>query len=509
MSCRLDCILGKEKAMEQYSESDITAAYNELCSDLATEGQITATDWDGLARVAADAEGMIANELARQGMNLTDAVNAVQESSTKTARASDISRQLVEASKNNRFQPVQASNDQDDAPDSEAPASASEQPDQSDNAGSSSEAEQNSPPAAAERPQAPANPVLPQPVAMVSASVERAQRLRNKIEYKVEMKKVSDIFRAIDAKNPLFDFEVPYIAWDKPHPGVPAVDKAYNMEEDSLATVLYAIAKKKSTAIVGPHGAGKTKLVEQVGARLNIPVTVIPVDGQITRSELFGQEKIRSTASGPESYFQYGILPMALEEPGFILFDEIDRADPAIQYACHSVYEQTHLLLMEHDGRRIPLHQFNRIFATANTKGRGSDDGMYGGDNEMSEATRDRFSLWIEIDYQDVEDDIMVLKAKITGLDDKCAKVIAKFAQMIRNGFKDASLSQTCSMRQQLEAAEMAVHFIATMKAKTKEEKMACLRRAIDRVIIGRANEQDKNSMQEFLTTIEPALTTV
>ena len=36
------------------------------------------------------------------------------------------------------------------------------------------------------------------------------------------------------------------------------------MEEDSLATVLYAIAKKKSTAIVGPHGAGKTKLVEQV-----------------------------------------------------------------------------------------------------------------------------------------------------------------------------------------------------------------------------------------------------
>ena len=508
MSCRLDCILGKEKAMEQYSESDVTAAYNELCADLATEGQIAATDWDGLARVAADAEGMIANELARQGMNLTDAVNAVQESSTKTARATDISRRLVEASKNNRFQPIQASNDQgDNSGDSAENAEVSEAPDDGNASDEKSEKEQA--PAPDKRAPASVSAIVPQPVAMVSASVERAQRLRNKIDYKVEMKKVSEIFRAIDAKNPLFDFEVPYIAWDKPHPGVPAVDKAYNMEEDSLATVLYAIAKKKSTAIVGPHGAGKTKLVEQVGARLNIPVTIIPVDGQITRSELFGQEKIRSTASGPESYFQYGILPMALEEPGFILFDEIDRADPAIQYACHSVYEQTHLLLMEHDGRRIPLHQFNRVFATANTKGRGSDDGMYGGDNEMSEATRDRFSLWIEIDYQDVEDDIMVLKAKITGLDDKCAKVIAKFAQMIRNGFKDASLSQTCSMRQQLEAAEMAVHFIATMKAKTKEEKMACLRRAIDRVIIGRANEQDKNSMQEFLTSIEPSLTTV
>lgn len=492
--------------MSDYNDTEISAAYSDLCQQLTIESKVSESDWDGLARVAEDAEKMIANQLAREGMSMVEAINCVQEASSKTARSTDVSKRLVDAALQNRFIAVEASNDVDKKEDNDSANVANH----SSVVAASASNQENT---ATKSPVGTAN--VNQPAALATAGntvvqehQERSQRLHQKIGYKIEMKKVCEIFQAIDANNPLFDFKIPYVLWNKEHPGVPVIDRAYNMEEESLATVLYAISNKKSTAIVGPHGAGKTKLVEQVAARLNLPVTVIPVDGQITRSELFGQEKIRSTPTGPESYFQYGILPCALEEPGIILFDEIDRADPAIQYACHSVYEQTYLLLMEHDGRRIPLHEYNRVFATANTKGRGSDDGMYGGDNEMSEATRDRFSLWIEIDYQDVEDDITVLKAKVKNLDDKCAKSIAKIAQMIRNGFKDASLSQTCSMRQQLEAAEMAVHFIATTKAKTKEEKMACLRRALDRVILGRANEQDKNSIGEYLITIEPALVT-
>lgn len=488
--------------MSDYNQNEISAAYSELCSKLATEANIADTDYDAQSKVAEDAESMIANQLAREGMSMIDAVNLVQESSSRTGRATDVSQKLVEASMKNRFQPVQASNDAGDSSDAQNADPAT------DNGGAvSPEEEAKETVQAAQKSKSNKSKKETVEQQLVTVHVERAQRQREKIDHKIENKKVCEVFRAIDPNNPLFDFEIPVVTWAQPHPGIPTLDMAYNMEEESLATVLYAIAKRKSTAIVGPHGAGKTKLVEQIGARLNMPVTVIPVDGQITRSELFGQEKIRSTPTGPESYFQYGILPTAMEEPGIIMFDEIDRADPSIQYACHSVYEQTHLLLMEHDGRRVPLHEYNRIFATANTKGRGSDDGMYAGDNEMSEATRDRFSLWIEIDYQDVEDDIIVLKAKNKELDDRSVKIIAKLAQLIRNGAKEAALSQTCSMRQQLETAEMAVHFIASTKAKTKEQKMACLKRAIERVILGRANEQDKNSIVEYMTTLEPALT--
>jgi len=492
-----------------YSESDLSAAVSDLCNDLMAEGNISPTDIDGMAMVTDDAEKMIVDQLMREGVSMADAATLVSQSSTKTAKATPISRQLVDAAMQNRFLPVEASNDQGDHAPETGQAETAEPEDPTDDAEG-----QTAPPVTdmvkdSDTPSeatASGSTLTPTRSATVG-NAERAQRLHAKIGFTIEMKKVSEVFTAIEKDNKLFDFEIPVAIWDRPHPGIPVIDKAYNMEEESLATVLYAIARKKSTAIVGPHGAGKTKLIEQIGARLGFPVTVIPMDGQITRSELFGQEKIRSTPTGPESYFQYGILPMALEEPGFIMFDEIDRADPSIQYACHSVYEQTYLALMEHDGRRINLHKYNRVFATANTKGRGSEDGMYSGDNEMSEATRDRFSLWIEMDYQDPEDDIIVLKAKIDGIDDRTAKVIAKLAHHIRNGFKQSSLSQTCSMRQQLETADMAVHLIKIMKASKVEEKMECLRRAIDKVILGRANEQDQNSIEGYMTSIEPKLT--
>lgn len=493
----------------RYSESDLSAAVSDLGNDLMKEGNISPTDIDGMARVTDDAEKMIVDQLVREGVSMADAASLVSQSSTKTAKGTSISRQLVDAAMQNRFLPVEPSNDQEP------------EPEPNDNGGTDSASvtatDGNPTPVDASQGgstdgSTPSAEMIQSPAPAATRSVagpgqERAQRLHAKIGFSIEMKKVHEVFTAIDKDNRLFDFEIPVVLWDRPHPNIPVLDKAYNMEEESLATVLYAIARKKSTAIVGPHGAGKTKLIEQIGARLGFPVTVLPMDGQITRSELFGQEKIRSTPNGPESYFQYGILPMALEEPGFIMFDEIDRADPSIQYACHSVYEQTYLALMEHDGRRINLHQYNRVFATANTKGRGSDDGMYSGDNEMSEATRDRFSLWIEMDYQDTEDDITVLKAKIDGIDDRTAKIIAKLAHSIRNGFKQASLSQTCSMRQQLETADMAVHLAKTMKARTVDEKMECLRRAIDKVILGRANEQDQNSIEGYMTSIEPKLT--
>lgn len=492
----------------RYSESDLSAAVSDLGNDLMKEGNISPTDIDGMARVTDDAEKMIVDQLIREGASMADAASLVSQSSTKTAKATSISQQLVDAAMQNRFQPVEASNDQDSNPASEDTGNTTSDSEQAVTDASNGEPAQPTGQNVAQ-PQAATTTAAPTPAApATTGNTERAQRLHSKIGFTIEMKKVHEVFTAIEKDNALFDFEIPIVLWDRPHPGIPVLDKAYNMEEESLATVLYAIARKKSTAIVGPHGAGKTKLIEQVGARLGFPVTVLPMDGQITRSELFGQEKIRSTANGPESYFQYGILPMALEEPGFIMFDEIDRADPSIQYACHSVYEQTYLALMEHDGRRINLHQYNRVFATANTKGRGSDDGMYSGDNEMSEATRDRFSLWIEMDYQDTEDDITVLKAKIEGIDDRTAKIIAKLAHSIRNGFKQASLSQTCSMRQQLETADMAVHLMKIMKAKKVEERMECLRRAIDKVILGRANEQDQNSIEGYMTSIEPKLTT-
>lgn len=489
----------------ELTTATISAAIGDLSEYLINDAGLDPTNADAMAGAAVEAERLIADQLVRHGYSLTEAEKIALAAGQRAAKSTSESSALMQDAFRNRGAPLPAT--------VAAPAAGQDDGSDQNDIGMTPVGVLDQP-VGAPAPSGTGNAVpglQSTPVATQATyaappavtNVERAQRLRQKIMYTVEWKPVRDIFRRIPADDHFFDFELPVFNWAEAHPAIPALDPNYAFDRDALLAALYAIVKKKSVAFVGPHGCGKTKLTEQVAARLNMPVTVIPMDGQMSRGHLFGQEKIRATATGSESYYQYGILPMALEEPGIILFDEFDRADETIQYACHSVYEGTFLKLLEHDGRQIPLHPENRIFGTANTKGRGSDDGMYGVGNEMSEATRDRWSLWVDMDYQDEEEDLAVLKKKIRGVDAVHLKVIATLAHQIRQAFKDQRLSQTCSMRQQLEAGEMLAHMIEITGA-APNECPVCVGAAIERVIIGRANAADAQAIRLLLEAICP-----
>lgn len=479
------------------TKDTVSASIAQLSDFLMADENVDPLNQDSLASLAVRTETLIAEQLARTGMAMSEALALAEEASMSTARPTDASKTLAEAAFANRGAPVPAANDTNGADASDPNEATDEAADEAEAAPQAAEGAEGSMQAVPKRNPA-MRPAAPQP------GQERAQRLRKRITYTVEEKEVSEVFKNIPANLPQFAFKIPFYTWSEQHPGIPKLDPNYNLDADSLATVLYAIVGKKSCALIGPHGCGKTKLIEQVAAKLNMPLTTFPMDGSMSRSQLFGQEKIRATEYGSESYFQYGLLPMALEEPGILLFDEFDRADEQVQYACHSVYNQTGLTLLEHDGRTIPLHAHNRVFGTANTKGRGSDDGMYGMASEMSEATRDRWSLWVEMDYSDIDTDFKVLKAKITGIDDEAAKTIARLASQIREAYKNQNLSQTCSMRQQLEAGEYAHFLMKTSSAATDDERNAAIHTAIGKVIVGRANDQDGPAIQALLDTICP-----
>lgn len=486
--------------MNAITMTQVSAAIAIMSDTIITERGIKLNDMDALNTVMAEAETEIMNELIRKGMAFGEAQALAATAATKHSLPTPAATQLVNDAMTNRGQPLPTSA----APQGlSEPANDDESPVGANNAPSDAE-----PAAAAVQETAAPTPTTPKTAPATAAAMVQPNLLREMTDrtsafqpraYQLRQVKVSDVFVGIDANDKLFAFDVPVIDWQEPHPSVPAVDPHYNMDPAALLTALYAVANKKSVAIVGPHGAGKTKMVEQIGARLNMPVTIIPMDGQMTRGTLFGQEKIRGTETGPESYYQYGVLPRAMMEPGFIVFDEFDRADPGVQYACHSVYEQTGLRLLEHDGAIIPMHPMNRILGTANTKGRGSDDGMYLGAIEMSEATRDRFSLWIELDYQDVQDDVKVISAKVPGIKKRDAVTVARLADQIRKSYNQGNLSQTCSMRQMLETAQM---YVAIAAGTGEPEK--CLRYAMEQVIMGRASSIDRGAIETALRTLLP-----
>lgn len=497
--------------MNAPNKSVVAAAINDLSDRLMTDEGISVHDMDGMAKASFAATEMVAKQLARLGMALKDAEQLAEDATTSGGSTTKESTQLTEDAYRNRFAGVPVATGQ--SPSSNAEAAPAVPAAQTAPAGAGTGAATTLAPQeaadivhaaeeAADRQAAPIATAMAAPAIVIPLAEEQ----REMIAHEVVWKNVSEVFPLIDAADPMFDFKIPYVNWDGRHTDVPDTDLGYNMDIEHLHTMLYSVAERITTNLVGPHGCGKTEFVAQIASRLGFPLIVMPMDGQMNRTHLFGQHRLVSTAHGPRTYFREGILPRGMAEPGFLLFDEVDRGISDIQYACHSVYLGKGLTLLEDDGRHIPCHEFNRIFATANTKGRGSMDGMYLAAEEMSEASRDRLTLWIDMDYQPIAEDVAVLKAKMPRIKDEEALIIAELASQIRLAFVGNQISQTCSMRQQLETARFFM-FMAKNESDT-DRRSAMLRHAITRVIKGRASEQDGNKIDTFLLTLLPPVGT-
>src|SRR3546814_6588884 len=89
-------------------------------------------------------------------------------------------------------------------------------------------------------------------------------------------------------------------------------------------------------------------------ARVGLPVNKIPFDGNLTRAEIIGSFRQVATPTGSETPFVLGLIPRLIQQPGIIILDEIDQADPDISYMLHPVYEGEGLTIQEDGGTYIP-----------------------------------------------------------------------------------------------------------------------------------------------------------
>ena len=155
----------------------------------------------------------------------------------------------------------------------------------------------------------------------------------------------------------------------------------------------------------------------------------------------------------------------------------------------HDVYEGGGLTIQEDGGRFVPRHPDCIIVATANTKGRGSENGLTHARYEMSEATRDRFPVWLDFTYLDNDREAATIVLK-SNCNEDVAKKLVDIATNIRNGYSTGSLSQPCSLRQLLDVAEFAEDF-------SERGPYEALAIACDIVLVGRANQDDALTIRE------------
>jgi MoxR-like ATPase len=348
-------------------------------------------------------------------------------------------------------------------------------------------------------------PPVPIPAPVAAPAIIRspvAPAVEPLLEHVVHMQKVVDVmpWLAQSSRAYLFDFEIPVVAWEdgRMHPRIPKkIRYQYNLPD--LHAVLYALATDTVTNLVGPTACGKTELVKQIGVAVNMPVTLVPMDAGISRNQLIGQRGIMATPNGPQDVWRDGIIARALQEPGIILFDEVDRGAADIHYAIHSVYTGEGLTLLDDGGRIQPMHPMNRVFTTSNTKGRGSMDGLYQASEEMTEATRRRLTQWVEMDYQSKEEDEAVLEENFDGIDEFAVDSITHIAATIREEYKGAKMSQSCSITDQIETARRYVFVTRNIKDETM--KRLVLADCVRMIISNRANEADKMLIESTAAT--------
>ena len=196
--------------------------------------------------------------------------------------------------------------------------------------------------------------------------------------------------------------------------------------------------------VTGLSGNGKTFSIEQACAQLKRELIRVNITIETDEDDLIGGFRL---VNG-ETVWHNGPVIEALERGAILLLDEIDLASNKI-LCLQSVLEGNGVFLKK-IGRFVrPTAGFN-VFATANTKGKGSDDGRFIGTNVLNEAFLERFPVTFEQSYPSVgnENKILLNIASTLGVKDvEFCKRLVDWADIIRKTFYDGGIEEIISTR--------------------------------------------------------------
>ena len=191
--------------------------------------------------------------------------------------------------------------------------------------------------------------------------------------------------------------------------------------------------------VTGLSGNGKTFSIEQACAQLKRELIRVNITIETDEDDLIGGFRL---VNG-ETVWHNGPVIEALERGAVLLLDEIDLASNKI-LCLQSVLEGNGIFLKK-IGRFVrPAAGFN-IFATANTKGKGSDDGRFIGTNVLNEAVLERFPVTFEQSYPSVKTEEKILNLLCD--DKEFCKRLVDWGDIIRKTFFDGGVEEVISTR--------------------------------------------------------------
>jgi len=214
--------------------------------------------------------------------------------------------------------------------------------------------------------------------------------------------------------------------------------------------------------ISGLSGNGKTFMVEQACAKLNKEFIRVQINPETDEDDLIGGFRL---INGETVFFKGPVLK-AMENGAVLLLDEIDRATNKIM-CLQGILEGKPILIKKTGETVYPKAGFN-VIATANTKGKGSEDGRFSAASIIDDAFLERFTISIDQKFPSVsiEKKILVNHMKKFGADDvQFVNQLVDWADIIRKTFYDDGVDEVISTRRLCHIIQTFSIFNDRMKA--------------------------------------------
>jgi hypothetical protein len=216
------------------------------------------------------------------------------------------------------------------------------------------------------------------------------------------------------------------------------------------------------TYVSGLSGNGKTLMIEQACARLGREYVRVQITPETDEDDLIGGFRLING----ETVFNKGPVIKAMERGAILLIDEIDRGSNKIM-SLQGVMEGKPVLIKKTGEMVRPAPGFN-IFATANTKGQGSDDGKFIAATIIDEAFLERFTITMEQPYAALATERKILMKhmeKFGKVDKDFAANLVVWSETIRKTFEDGGVDEVISTRRLCHIVQSYSIFDNKMKA--------------------------------------------
>ena len=241
--------------------------------------------------------------------------------------------------------------------------------------------------------------------------------------------------------------------------------------------------------ISGLSGNGKTTMVEQVCANLKREAIRVNISIETDEDDLIGG----NTLVDGNVVYREGPVLTAMKRGAILILDEIDRGSNKMM--CLQAILEGKPYFNKKTGETVsPAPGFN-IVATANTKGRGSDDGKFISANILDEAFLERFAITVEQDYPTMATEKKIVLRKMDRAniqDDDFATHLVTWSDVIRKTYYEGAIDELISTRR----LEHIVNAFAVFGDKQKAVQLC----------VNRFDEDTKEAFIDLYAKVDPSV---